>query len=334
MRLGSEAQDDTLVFGSIRSMAVSSVGNLVVGDWDGSNVYVFSSDGTLAGHLGGKGEAPGEVQWLGRVTVGPSDSVFVYDWQLRRISCFDPETFRFVRSVSVGENEGQTPYDLIGATTDAFVVRYSPVTDLSARPDPAEVRTAPVLLVSRGGDPVDSLTGLRLASPIFAPDGSRILSRPFSRSSKAVLGPGGILYSGWNETVHIELTWPDGQPGGEIFVLHDALPVSQEEMEEVLEAQDAEGRRLIMNAELATTWPAYTTFVIDDTGLAWVKMSHEQGATLTNWLVIDSATGVVGEMEQPVGLTLMAIRAGRAYGEIRDPVTGAPLVVGYEIEKL
>ncbi len=334
LRLGDEAQGDTVLFGSISSMAVNSAGQVVVGDRDAAKVYVYSPDGQLASHFGGKGAGPGEFEWLGRVAVGPRDSVFAFDWQLRRISAFAPDTYQFAYSLTLVEGSGdQTPYDLVGVAEQGFILRFAVTTNLSTQPVPEadELRIAPVMRVNRRGEPVDSLVGLRVSSPIFASDGSRIIPRPFARHSVARLGPEGVLYSGWSDAVHIDMTAVSGQPLGSLHVPHDPVAVTQEDMDAVMEARDHVGRQMILDANLAGAKPAFQTLVVDDGGRVWVQLSAATGAPAGRWLIIGLEGSVDGEVELPVNVTLMAVRAGRAYGELEDAESGAPLVVGYEI---
>ena len=335
MRLGDEARGDSVLFGKIRSMAVNSAGQLVVGDWDNSNGYVFSPDGELDGHFGGKGAGPGEFEWMGSTVVGPSDSIFVFDPILSRISAFDPDTYQFDYSISLkSERIGrQSPGDLVGVTERGFIIRYNRNVSLSElAPNSDETRLIGVVMrVNWRGESVDSILGLRLSSNIIAPDASRIISRPFARESMVRLGPNGILYSGWNDGIQIERTGIDAKSYGSIQWPHDPVPVTEEDIEDVMEGRDLTARQMMLGANLATTWPAYRTFVVDDESRVWVQLFYAKDAPLAKGLIVDGEGFAVGEVDLPVGVVLMAIRSGRAYGQFEDPDTGAPLVVGYEI---
>lgn len=336
MRLGNEAQGDTVLFGNIRSMAVNSAGQLFVGDRNGLNVYVFSQDGDLEDHFGGKGSGPGEFEWMENTVVGPGDSIFVFDWMHRRISAFDPDTRQFKYSVTPEGTGARSPGDLIDVTEQGFIIRYNRVISPSELSEHTSQETTwtSVMRVDWRGEPVDSILGLRLSTAIVAADGSQIIPRPFARKSMVRSGSGGILYSGWNDSIHIEKTGVDGQPQGSIQVSHDPVPVSGEDLDDVMKGRDEKGRQMIKSVSLATTWPAYRTFVVDDVHRVWVQLYHAKDASNAKWIIIGEEGIVVGEVELPVGLTLMVVRAGRAYGEFEDPDTGAPLVVGYEISGL
>ena len=336
MRLGNEAQGDTVLFGNIRSMAINSAGQLIVGDSKSSDVYVFSSDGDLEGHFGGKGGGPGEFEWMENAVVGPGDSLFVFDWMHRRISAFDPDTYQFKYSVTLESNGAQSPGDLIDVTEQGFVIRYNRVinpSELSAYDSQDKVMTS-VMRVDWHGEPADSILGLRLSTALVAADRSMIIARPFARNSMVRPGPGGILYSGWNDSIHIEKTGVDGQPHGALRMTHDPMPVTWEDLEDVMKGRDEKGRQMIQFANLSTTCPAYRTFVVDDEHRVWVQLYHPKDASIAEAIIIGAEGFVDGEVELPVGVILMAVRSGRAYGKFEDPQTGAPLVVGYEISGL
>ncbi len=112
---------------------------------------------------------------------------------------------------------------------------------------------------------------------------------------------------------------------------HDPVPVTEEDIEDVMEGRDLTARQMMLGANLATTWPAYRTFVVDDESRVWVQLFYAKDAPLAKGLIIDGEGFAVGEVDLPIGVILMAIRSGRAYGQFEDPDTGAPLVVGYEI---
>ena len=62
--------------------------------------WVFDSSGKVTHRIGHKGEGPGEFGMIMDVTIGPADSVFVFDASLLRVTVYTPDlevarTFRF-----------------------------------------------------------------------------------------------------------------------------------------------------------------------------------------------------------------------------------------------
>lgn len=68
-----------------------------------ATMLVFDSTGSFTSAFGRYGEGPGEFQRIGRYTIGPGDTLHVFDNTLRRYSVFDPE-HTFVRSVTIGSS--------------------------------------------------------------------------------------------------------------------------------------------------------------------------------------------------------------------------------------
>ena len=59
-------------------------------------VSVFGPDGEFLRDLGGEGEGPGEFRFIGAISVGPGDTLRVYDEALRRVSTFLPDGLELV----------------------------------------------------------------------------------------------------------------------------------------------------------------------------------------------------------------------------------------------
>ena len=340
IRLGDEARGDTVIFGEIRSVAVNSNGDLIIADGRASVLYVFSTDGQLDHHFGGAGAGPGEFSNLQDAVVGPDDSVFVFDWFQRRVSVFSPDTFEFVYSLLIQETEKLTPGGLIGAVEQGMIFHYTPrgltPVEMSAIESGALGYSA-IMRTNRYGEPVDSLVGLRFSSPIIAaPDGSLftnrgIVPRPFNRKSISALGPEGVLFTGWSENIDISKTSAGGQSLGRLQVTYQSTPVTEEDMDEVLEGLDSESRRLIRETDLPDTWPVISDFVVDDLNRVWIQLWYAKNDSSAQWIIAESDGSVIGELVLPVNVTLLAIRSRCAYGMLIDPHTGSPLVVGYDI---
>lgn len=340
LRLGVEAEGDTVLFGDVRSIAINQSGKIFVGEGLGSIVYVFSPNGQLERQFGGEGDGPGEISWLQDIVIGPSDSVFVLDWWQRRVSVFAPNSFGFERSVALQGIERFEPASLIGVTEQGLMVHYSTGGVGMSTPIPTMRGSATlgggwVMMVNRHGEPMDSLVGLSYYRPYLATsDGAVMVQRPFIRSSMLALGPGDILYSGWSDSIDIVKTSSGGQPIGRLIVPHEPLPVTQSDLEDVMDRLDARGQQLVRNAELANTLPAYLSLTVDDASHVWIKLGHSLSAATAQWLIVDGESSVIGQAELPSGVSLMAIRFGRAFGQFEDPQTNAPVVIGYEISPL
>ncbi len=144
---------DSLLLGSTGRMAIGRTGHIYVADASVPTVYVFSASGDFVASIGRKGEGPGEFIIPSGIFVGDKDSLFVFDFNLRRISVFAPETHRFAYSVSVHGDAKSSPYYLLGVSEKGYLMVYqsSFYTAGGAALGPDADRFATAKLVNRSG---------------------------------------------------------------------------------------------------------------------------------------------------------------------------------------
>ncbi len=87
-------------FGNVTGVALDNRGRIVVADDLGHHLKVFEPSGAYLATVGRRGEGPGEFSAPWTITVGPADSVFVYDFRRSLISVFSPE-YDWVRDIRV-----------------------------------------------------------------------------------------------------------------------------------------------------------------------------------------------------------------------------------------
>ena len=327
-RLGDEAAGDTAVFGGIDGLAVNAAGQLFVGDNSSMDISVFSAGGALIGTFGGRGAGPGEFRSIGNVFVGRNDSIYVFDGRQDVLSVFAPETWLFQRSIRVVENDSVgNPY-VIGITDMGLIAEYKFYTNIRNLDADRFVVAAQT---SWGGTMVRTLARLPDQQLLFfmSPEqtpGVRYV--PFARSPTFSVSPSGKLFSGWNETIDIAITSVDGEVLGSIQRAHAPIPVTSAELDAIVNPDEFDSIHKVR--------PAYKTFVVDDKDQVWLKSEFRGEPPTAEWLILDSAGGVVGRTELPANLTLRVIRSGRAYGSpepapVFDPVPVVPTVVAYSV---
>ena len=99
LRLGSlDGVHDA--FGRITDIAMDRKGRLFVADDTRHQVIVFDSAGQFVQAIGREGTGPGEFQSPWRLALDVTDSLFIWDSRLARISVFDPN-LNFVRAFPV-----------------------------------------------------------------------------------------------------------------------------------------------------------------------------------------------------------------------------------------
>ena len=80
LRLGDESAGGTILFGSIRRIAVNGRGDILMNAERNSQVHAFKSDGSHLSPVGTQGEGPGEYQYsISGSVIGAADSVYLWE---------------------------------------------------------------------------------------------------------------------------------------------------------------------------------------------------------------------------------------------------------------
>lgn len=98
-----EADVETPLF-EIRGAVELADGGVAVADGGNHRIVFYDQGGALRFATGRQGEGPGEFQRLGLLARGPTDSLLVWDSQVRRVSVLAP-TGEFTRSYSLETTE-------------------------------------------------------------------------------------------------------------------------------------------------------------------------------------------------------------------------------------
>lgn len=102
-----EADTDTPLF-EIRGAVELADGGFAVADGGNHRIVFYDQGGAIRFATGRQGEGPGEFQRLGLLARGPTDSLLVWDSQIRRVSVLAP-TGEFTRSYSL-ETTDDVPF--------------------------------------------------------------------------------------------------------------------------------------------------------------------------------------------------------------------------------
>lgn len=106
-RIGDEAAGDTMLFGAVIQVSADSEGQVYVVESPFNGIHVFSAIGDHITSIGRLGAGPGEFQSAPQMHVGPSDTLYAFDFWPRRLSVFSPESHEFEYSLSLGSsNDG------------------------------------------------------------------------------------------------------------------------------------------------------------------------------------------------------------------------------------
>ncbi len=336
-RLGDESAGDTLLFAPINQVAINSRGDFIVHEQRPLAVRAFGVDGAPIGDVGREGGGPGEYRWVHGVVTGPEDSVYVWDGLLNRVLVYDPHDFTFVRHATV-EDDGQKQFtDLIGVFSSGWLMAaalpdFMPTEGGTMEINPDNHREVRVVNPdgSYGPEIVAIQRAREMIRNIQEGGGFNFVGVPFARTGTWDTGPDDLLYLGWSDSIRIAVTSVDGSIQSTIRHSHDPVPITDAEMAEAEYTEVELFRELLAAREPHATKPAFQTFVVDDAGHVWIKLSAPEDATSADWLILDGDGKAVGELVLPLAVDLEAIRESRAYGTHQEPGRD-PMVVVYDI---
>ena len=346
VRIGDEAAGDTIFFASIGDIAVNSRGQMFIEERGPAAIRGFDSDGSYLADIGAVGQGPGEYpdELSGGVLTGPADSVYVYYRRGRHLLVYGPDKFEFARNATippypVEEGYRRENFRILGVVREGYVVQLNLV--LSEMPVTTHRETSDVVrmvhldgsygpVVATGQRSYEAvvesttLTLVEVDQKFLLPAGI-----PFGRGTKWELGSGGMLFSGWNDSINIAVMSIYGPEEKNISVTHDPIPVSDTDIKDWLSPYGPEMRAKFRERGLHTTKPAYRRLLVDDNNHVWLELSVTQDSTDKEWIVLDMDSRVIGKLTLPFGVSLRAIRGGRVYAV--EPKDGVPTVAVYEL---
>ncbi|MCY4674719.1 MAG: 6-bladed beta-propeller [Bacteroidetes bacterium] len=327
LRLGEDTDENAYLFGRIVDLAVDSKDRILIADHQPPSVAVFSVDGEWLGSVGGVGEGPGEYVSVGDVDVGPSDSVYVMDWEKRILRVYDPTDFTYVRQIRFpyDRDDGGAVTSVVGVSDHGPIMRYG----TGIRPENVgKPRHSYVFLTSWAGERIRELACLPSLEMYvrLSPDrGPVVQTIKFARYPVFRLSASQLLYSGWNAEIDILVTSLAGDTVRTIRWPHDPVPLTRDDIPARL---DAEARKMYPEFK-----PAYRSFVIDDQDNIWIKDYVEAPASEARWQVLDPEGRMIGQVLLPRTLTLYVIDTANAlaYGTLRSE-SGEYMVVVYSVD--
>lgn len=328
-RLGDTESDDVL-FESIWDVAVDTRGRIYVVDRGQAPVYVLSDAGELVREIGRQGRGPGEFARVKNVFVGEADTVFVWDYDIYRITVFTPGDHLLATTVRIlpAERGLGNAFDFIGVVPEGFLISYK----TPFRPSDEEAaRTTDVHLVSREGEMLEpALAQVQDLEMIMSPKTMSFYVVPFGRSPVIAASSTGLLYSAYSDSISVAVRSVDGRVKHRIRWEHTPVPVTFKDREARFSGSSKGYRNATQKAGIHSTKPAFQHFVVDDQENVWVQLSTAYGATTARWLILDKSGNVV-DATLPANVRLKAIRGDRAYGVLTED-SGAEVLVAYAIQ--
>lgn len=330
---------DSLLLGSTGRMAIGSTGQIYIADSSEPAVFVFDASGDFVASIGRGGEGPGEFILPSGIFVGNNDSLYVFDFELRRISVFAPQSHEFAYSVNVHGDAKSSPYRFLGVSEYGYLMVYQSSYYTARGPGlgvDAE-RFAVAKLVDRSGEIVGEAMTLPDEESLvikYTGGGFTLAMLPYGRRFQYQLAASGLLYGGYNESIAINVSSSLGEAIRTIHHPHEAIRLNREDTDAAFDSVKREYWRTLRTV-LADTKPAWTSFVVDDQERVWVRsyfdLFEDPEPLEMTWTVLNQEGEIVGEAELPRRLAIQEIQDGTAYGVVHS--RSGPYIAVYAISE-
>lgn len=306
-------------------------GRIVVAAGGSNDLRLFRADGTWERTVGRAGSGPGEFRQLGWLGLGPGDTLWTYDFDLRRVSVFSGAG-EFVRPITVqpaGELLAPSPFGLLPdgrllTRSGTFATEHSkPGLNRDVVPihiyDSSGV--AP-LLVARfpGGENVIetgkgsvSVSGLPFGKALsLAVDGDRLYVGTGDRPEVLVVDLTGAVRRVIRWTGLTEAVTPADI---EAYIAHfgEAWPPGQEAMRDKF-------LQMMRRAPFPKSKPAYAGLLTGPGRSLWVRRYSEPDREAPAEFAVFDSTGVwLGKVSMPARFEPAQIGSTFVLGKWTDP---------------
>ncbi|HKJ92576.1 MAG TPA: hypothetical protein VJ957_05370 [Longimicrobiales bacterium] len=341
VRIGSLDGPPELQFDGVVDALRLPDGRIVVADGGSGEVRFYGSDGAFLRRAGGTGEGPGEFRMISGMGRVGGDSVWVYDYSLRRFTML-PTDGGAPRVVSVGAD--LPTLVAVGRTSDggwvmaeAWAARRLAGGGGASGPGGAAqaprtgLRRDPVAYVRIGPDGMlrDTLglfPGRELELRIDAEAGRMMMINvPFAHLSSHAMRAG-RLFIGDETTFDVGEYRPDGTPvrrlripGLDLTLTDDDVQAALQQVLAGLPESARPGIRALWRSyDMPPTRPAYSRLVVDAAGDLWVGEYAHRPATARHWRVFDPEGRWLGVVTVPPDFRITCIDEAGVLGVARD----------------
>jgi len=302
-------------------------GRIVVADGGAGTVRMFTPEGTLLWSAGRPGDGPGEYRLIERLGVGPGDSIWVFDFGLRRftILTFDGET---ARTVPLGGE--LSAVGAVGRLPDGrFIVRefWSGAAGGGALRPGLRRDPAAIALLDSDGALADTIVLVR-GREVFirSENGRAVMSAPlFARTASAAIREGTVI-AGDQERFELQVYDASGTLERSIRIRGRDLSIAAADVDRLIEEETARRpaperagfRRDLESMDVPPTRPAFGDILIDDDGNFWAAEYVRWPRFARTWTVLDPDGRWLGAVAMPDGFRPLHVGGDWVLGVWRD----------------
>lgn len=327
LRIGVVEGERPYQLSGVTGAARLSDGAVAVADAGSNEVRLFDADGGFVTSVGGSGGGPGEFRRLAALGHGRGDTLWAYDFSLRRITRIDPSG-RVAGMTSLGSEPAML--GALGALPDGtFVLRQLWAARRTAGAAAGGFRRDPVAFVrfDRSGelrDTVGLFPGRELV--VSFEDGRGVMSTPlFARNAVGAVRDGRVVV-GSQDRWEIDERAPAGGLLRRIRIRGPNLSVGPDDVERVIAGRvgaapperRAALRRRLESSPVPEARPAYGGLLADAAGNLWVSEWAPHPRIPRRWTVLDPRGRWLGDVTMPPAFRPLDIGGDWIVGVERD----------------
>jgi hypothetical protein len=325
LQIGAVEGDPARQFAGIEGIRQLPDGRLAVADRGSAEIRFFDDRGHHLESYGRPGDAPGEYRLLIGLGSGPGDSLWAYDFGLRRFTILAP---RGVVARTLSVRSALAAVTAVGRLRDgSFVIREQWSGSMGATPRTGLVRDpAAVVRLSSDGAMLDTIA-LVPGREVFlgSEDGRAVMSAPMLAHNAAVAMNDSLVFVGDQSDFEVRAYDIQGALTRIIRLTGLDLTAGPDERLSALEAavdRAPAGERAALRAHLSamtvpSTRPAYGPLLVDDAGNLWVG-SYEHAGPSRFWTVFGPDGSLRATVPVPPRFQLLQVARRRAIGAWRD----------------
>jgi hypothetical protein len=301
-------------------------GRCVIADGGSQELRFYGEAGEFLHATGGAGEAPGEYRAVTALGRGPGDSLWVYDYGLRRFTILTADG-QPVRVLSLGGIHSAP--NAVGRLADgSFVVKES-WGSTSSQETRLGLARAPIAVVrfSPDGSELDTVVTLPGREVFITSERGRgVMSTPlFAHSASAALR-GADVVVGDQSTFEIAVYSSTGVLTRVFRIPDRDLRITDRDVDLAIESivvREPADRRPQSRARLAametpSTRPAYGRLLVDRVGNVWAGAYARYPDIPRSWTVFAATGELLGDVRMPERFDVLEIGDDWVLGVWRD----------------
>jgi len=336
--------------GWFAGLAVSSDGNVFIGDYTNLQVHAFDADGSFLASMGYRGRGAGEFLSISTISI-LNDELHVFDPRLVRESIFSTQSMRLIKDKEVYLHRTSNVIEEMGLRHMHHKIYLLPnqhyLTGYMEQPTDGrrgsktfnldQKRPIHYFIKNEEGELL-STNNIKLFNYeiIFTEHNGRQFFNsfplPFLNRSLISLSESSQIYTAWSDTAHVKVYDEMGAYVKSFFFPGDRVKLTREDALAYTKYASENTQQLLQYAELPEYWPALNGLIVDDHERLWVSFIDRIDDGLVNkWMILDPAGELLATFSWPDTISIEKVVNGHIF-TLETQSGGVQTVVQYGFE--